>query len=146
MMRRRGESVRLDRSYKWRPGAYGLVLSGNDALITMSFELEPSPQLPGGGIDPGESPLQALHRETLEETGWRIAVERRIGCYRRFSYMPEYDLWAEKICAIYLCRPVQKIMEPIEAFHMPLWAPLESLPDLLPDPSQSEFMKDILEA
>jgi len=146
MMRRLGERPDPNRSYWRRPGAYGIILSGNTALLTMSYEHEASPQLPGGGIDPGEGPLQALHRETLEETGWRIAVERRLGCYQRFSYLPEYGKWAQKICSVYLCRPIIKISEPTEAYHMPLWAPLESLSELLIDPTQGQFVSDHIEA
>jgi len=142
MMRRLGERPDPNRTYLHRPGAYGIILSGETALLTMSFEKEASPQLPGGGIDPGESPVGALHRETLEETGWRIAIERRIGCYQRFAYMPEYDQWAQKVCSIYLCSPVLQIAEPTEALHMPIWAPLEDLPELLIDPTQGQFVSE----
>ncbi|MGH6962705.1 MAG: NUDIX hydrolase [Dongiaceae bacterium] len=37
--------------------------------------------LPGGRVEPNESPLAALHREVFEETGQRIAIERFIGTY-----------------------------------------------------------------
>ena len=83
------------------------------AQITDEVEL----MLPGGGIDPGESPLQALHREVLEEIGWRIARPRRFGAFRRFVFMPEYDLWAEKLCHVYVAHPVRQIAEPIELDH-----------------------------
>jgi len=83
-------------------------------------EPEPELQLPGGGVDPGESPLRALYREVMEETGWSIAAPRRIGAFRRFVYMPEYDMWAEKLCAIYAARPVRQICDPTEPGHMPL--------------------------
>jgi len=36
---------------------------------------------PGGRLDPGESPLQALEREVEEETGYHIKVKRLIGVY-----------------------------------------------------------------
>ncbi|PJN93609.1 hypothetical protein CNY89_19590 [Amaricoccus sp. HAR-UPW-R2A-40] len=58
-----------------------------------------------GGVDPGESPIRALHREVLEETGWTISIQRRLGAFQRYTFMPEYDLWARKVCAVYLCRP-----------------------------------------
>ncbi|MFF5342243.1 NUDIX domain-containing protein [Streptomyces althioticus] len=33
--------------------------------------------LPGGGMDPGESPLEAAEREVREETGWSgLVIER----------------------------------------------------------------------
>jgi 8-oxo-dGTP diphosphatase len=74
-------------------------------------------QLPGGGIDFGESPIQALYREVMEETGWRIAAPKRLGAFRRFVYMPEYDQWAEKICHVYVARPTRQVCDPIEPNH-----------------------------
>lgn len=90
-------------------------------MLTHQSEPLPEFQLPGGGIDPGESPVAALHREVFEETGWSIAALRRIGTFRRFTYMPEYDLWAEKLCMIYLARPVRRIGPPTETGHMAVW-------------------------
>jgi len=143
-MRRFGERPDPKQRYVTRPGAYGLIVKGDEALLTMSFEEEPSPQLPGGGIDRGEQPIPALHREVFEETGYRIAVEHRIGAFQRFCYMPEYDMWARKVCSIYLCRPVYQLGVPSEPFHTDLWAPLEMLPELLVDPSQAEFVAGFL--
>ncbi len=37
--------------------------------------------LPGGGIEPGETREQAAMRETREETGYEIAVDRLVGRY-----------------------------------------------------------------
>ena len=100
MIPRVGEAVRSDRSYRLRPGAYAILLRGRHILLTHQSKPEPEVQLPGGGIDPGEDPIPALHREVLEETGWRIGRATRLGVFRRFTYMPEYDLWAEKLCTV----------------------------------------------
>lgn len=125
-MRRFGEAYRADKRYTARPGAYALLLREGKALLTLQTDEHSTElQFPGGGIDPGESPMQALHRECLEETGWRIGNLRRLTAYRRFVFMPEYDLWAEKICHIYLGRPVQRLCAPSEAGHEALWVPLE---------------------
>ena len=75
-------------------------------LLTYQDGPVPEFQLPGGGIDPGESPVRALHREVMEETGWTIFAPRRIGVYRRFCYMPEYGSHAEKLCSVWIARPV----------------------------------------
>ena len=37
--------------------------------------------LPGGGVEIGESLAAALHRETLEETGLTVGITRYIGVY-----------------------------------------------------------------
>lgn len=121
MIRRYGEPAKLGQFYKRRPGVYAVL--ARDGMILATHQAEPVPeyQLPGGGIDPGENPIAALHREVREETGWKIAVIRRLGVFRRFTYMPEYGIWAEKICSVYLARPVYQLGPPTEAGHSAVW-------------------------
>ncbi|WP_170596666.1 NUDIX hydrolase [Ruegeria arenilitoris] len=121
MIRRFGETPEPGRKYTRRVGVYALLPRGASLLLTCQTEPGPDLQLPGGGIDPGESPIVALHREVFEETGWSIADPRRVGAFRRFAYMPEYDLWAEKVCLIYRARPVQRKGPPTEPFHEAVW-------------------------
>lgn len=121
MIRRFGEVPQQGQNYILRPGAYALLPRHGKLLVTCQFDPSPDIQLPGGGIDPGESPLPALHREVFEETGWSISAPKRLGAFRRYTYMPEYDLWAEKLCHIYLARPLRKRGPPAEAGHEALW-------------------------
>mgnify|MGYP000651618450 CR=1 FL=1 len=121
MIRRFGSVPQAGRAYERRAGAYAVLARGDRLLVTCQHGSEPDYQLPGGGIDPGESPTMALHREVYEETGWHISTPRRIGTFRRFVYMPEYDLWAEKICMIFLARPTMKIGPPTEPDHSAHW-------------------------
>lgn len=118
-MKRIGENPEKGIPYRDRMGAYAIIFGadGNLLLVEESEEL----QLPGGGIDPGESPMQALHREVIEETGWRISQARRFGCFQRFVYMPDYDLWARKVQLIFMARAVRSLGPPTEAWHQPLW-------------------------
>lgn len=120
MIRRVGPVPRSDKSYRLRPGAYAILPLKNRFLMVAQVGENVEVMLPGGGIDPGESPLQALHREVLEELGWRIAFPRRIGAFRRHVFMPEYNMWAEKLCHIYVARPIRQITEPIEKDHHPV--------------------------
>ena len=118
----------FDRTYTYRPGAYVILRKGNQLLLTIQegFDgLPPELQLPGGGVDAGESPIPAMHREVIEETGWKMRLERKVGAYRRFTYMPEYGFWAEKICHIYLGAPTYRIGDPTEAGHVPVWLPID---------------------
>ena len=109
MIKRYGGAVLPGKVYRRRPGVYSILMRDGAILITHQFEPKPEFQLPGGGIDPGESPSAALHREVMEETGWHIANLRRLGVFRRFTHMPEYGFWAEKICTVYTPRPALHI-------------------------------------
>ncbi len=139
-MRRFGEPVEPGRTYRTRPGAYAVIRAGAKVLITEQAVPRREFQLPGGGIDPGESPLPALHRECLEETGWRIRVLRRLGAFQRYTYMPEYDLWARKICHVYLARPVLRLGDPHEPGHRALWMPVATAAALLANPGDRHFV------
>ena len=88
MIRRYGETVRSGQRYRLRPGVYAILPRGGDLLVTFQSEPVPELQLPGGGLDAGEDPVRALHREVYEETGWHIAAPRRLGAFRRFTFMP----------------------------------------------------------
>jgi 8-oxo-dGTP diphosphatase len=137
---RLGEPARRDIRYRLRPGAYAVLLLGHNVLLTHQAEPVPEYQLPGGGIEPGESPFVSLHREVMEETGWRIGTARRLGAYRRFTYMPEYDLWAEKLCHIYLARPALRLGPPSEAGHAAIWAHVGTAADLVGSPGDRAFL------
>jgi 8-oxo-dGTP diphosphatase len=144
MIRRYGEPVQSGQRYRMRPGVYAILPRGADLLLTFQSEPYPELQLPGGGIDKGEDPVRALHREVYEETGWHIAAPRRIGAFRRFTYMPEYDLWAEKVCHIYLARPVLRLGPPIEPLHTAMWCPAEEATDLLSNAGERDFLRRLI--
>jgi 8-oxo-dGTP diphosphatase len=140
MIRRFGEAVRLDQRYELRPGAYAVLIRDGKLLLTHQAEPQSEVQLPGGGIDPGESPVQALHREVFEETGWHIANPRRLGAFRRFTYMPEYDRWAEKVCHIYRARPVLCRGAPTEKHHTAIWSSPEVAAGILANAGDRMFV------
>jgi 8-oxo-dGTP diphosphatase len=140
MIRRYGETPKMGQRYTRRPGVYAVLVQGDSLLATVQMDPGPEIQLPGGGIDPGEHPITALHREVMEETGWRIAITRKLGTFRRFTYMPEYDLWAEKVCTLYLARPVRRLGPPTEHGHTAIWVPLRDAPRLLGNPGDQGML------
>jgi 8-oxo-dGTP diphosphatase len=144
MIRRYGEPVDPARRYTLRPGVYAILPRGGDLLLTFQAEPLPEVQLPGGGIDKGENPIRALHREVYEETGWHITALRRLGAYRRFTYMPEYDLWAEKLCHIYLATPTLRMGPPVEPGHSALWAPVRVALDLIENAGERGFLRSLI--
>ena len=141
MIRRYGEAVQPGQTYRRRPGAYAILWDGDAMLATFQAEPTPELQLPGGGIDPGEHPAHALHREVLEETGWAISSPRRLGAFRRFAYMPEYDLWAEKLCHIYVARPVIRRSAPTEPHHSAVWIAPPAALKMLANKGDADFVR-----
>ncbi|WP_135502729.1 NUDIX hydrolase [Roseovarius aestuariivivens] len=144
MMRRFGETPDPNRHYVPRPGAYAILVRDGQVLLTHQAEPKPEYQLPGGGIDTGESPVRALHREVFEETGWRITAPRRLGAFKRFAYMPEYDLWAEKTCLIYTALPVRPHGPPVETGHSAVWAAPEVAARVVGNPGDRHFVRTLL--
>src|SRR5688572_2467231 len=53
--------------------------------------------LPGGRREPGETLLQTLEREVLEEAGWSVSAPRQIGVVRLNWLTPLPDAWAEAL-------------------------------------------------
>ncbi|MFD1344022.1 NUDIX hydrolase [Litorisediminicola beolgyonensis] len=144
MIRRYGARPDPGRRYVLRPGVYAILPRDDALLLTWQRVPEREFQLPGGGIDPGESALSALHREVFEETGWRIAAPRRLGAFRRFTYMPEYDLWAEKLCTVFVARPVLRLDAPSEPDHLARWMPVAEAARRLGNPGDRAFVRRFL--
>ena len=139
-MRRFGEPVIHGQRYVRRLGVYGVLMRGGRILLTHQSDPNPEFQLPGGGVDPGESSIQALNREVMEETGWVIHRHRRLGAFKRFTYMPEYDLWAEKLCLIYAAQAVRQKSLPLERGHTAVWADPETAVEMLENDGDRHFL------
>jgi 8-oxo-dGTP diphosphatase len=140
MIKRYGAAPEPGRRYRMRPGVYAVLPRDGQVLCTLQEAETREVQLPGGGIDRGEHPIAALHREVFEETGWSIAAPRRLGAFRRFTYMPEYDLWAEKLCTIYVARPVRRHGPPSEPGHTALWLDPVNAARLLYNDGDRDFL------
>ena len=65
---------------------------------------------------------------------------RRLGAFQRYAYMPEYDLWARKVCHVYLARPALRVGAPAEKGHAAYWMPLETAVSLVANDGDRRFL------
>lgn len=89
---------RDDRNYIKRPGAYALIMRAGKVLIV---DENSGWFLPGGGLELGESPLEALHREMLEETGFRIESPSALTRVRQLTISRSDGTAWDKDCHIF---------------------------------------------
>lgn len=146
MNRRFGTPPEAGRVYTPRAGVYAIIEHKGGLLVTFQERPWPEFQLPGGGIDPGESPLPALYREVREETGFSIHSARRLGVFHRYTYMPDYDLWAQKICQIYHARAGLCLGPPREPGHWAILMPWEDAVEKLAVPGDRHFVRQLAQA
>ena len=76
---------------KFRVALYGVLVENNQVL--MANTRVPSgiiTNFPGGGLELGEAPLEAVAREFHEETGLTVAVKELLFCSQQFQQNPEY--------------------------------------------------------
>ena len=146
MIRRHGEPPRTGIRYPQRTGVYAILPKDGQLLLTFQGDPHDEVQLPGGGVDAGEQPLTALHREVFEETGWHIAAPRRVGAFRRFTYMPDYKRHAAKLCHVYIARPTLRIGPPIEPNHTAVWMRPELALRLLANDGDADLLARVMGA
>ncbi len=87
--------------------------------------------LPGGAVDPGEEPADAVIREVWEETGVEVVPERIAGVYGSpTTYYPNGDAITMTTIS-FVCRPVGGAPRINDSESLDVrYFPLEALPEL----------------
>ncbi len=119
---------------RWRAGVYAVVTRDNKLLLTNQAGTY---NLPGGGMEFGEMPEEAVIRETFEETGIRVKNARLIGCKSNiFKGMRADDIedFFQSIILFYTCDfesgklSIDGIDDHEQTWtEMPEWIPIEKL-------------------
>ena len=90
--------------YKKRTGSYGIIKNTENQFLVVEDE-DGNLYLIGGGIKEGETALEALLRESLEETGHKINVRCFLGKAENHWVSSKYPNWSQhNIRFFYLCQ------------------------------------------
>ncbi|HLL80923.1 MAG TPA: NUDIX domain-containing protein [Ktedonobacteraceae bacterium] len=66
----------------FRVGVNAVIFDGSRVLLSLRRDIGWW-NLPGGGLEPGETVDEALRREVREETGLEVELERLVGVYSK---------------------------------------------------------------
>jgi 8-oxo-dGTP diphosphatase len=120
--------------YRPRPGAYAVIIDEHGRLAL--FHKKDRYFLPGGGIEPGETPEDGLSREVREEIGWTVAIIRRIGEATQYVVTKKEAHFA--IQGTYFeARLLQQIGQPEEPDGELVWLPQQEAIARLPRQSDA---------
>jgi 8-oxo-dGTP pyrophosphatase MutT (NUDIX family) len=125
------------------PAAGAVIPDAAGRILLQAKTHEPGWFLPGGAIEPGEHPEEALVREVAEETGLIVCPRKLVlmigGKDYRYCY-PNGD-WVEILGPLYECEVIGETGEPLdeETSHLQYFA-RENLPQLaMPYPVEALF-------
>lgn len=116
----------------WRPSAYGVVIRDDQVLLSPQFH---GYDLPGGGVDLGETLEEAVIREVKEETGIIVTNPKILHATTSFFKQNHKDgSVVESIMMYYLCEmtggelSIDGFDEHEKAYaQMPEWYPISDL-------------------
>lgn len=82
--------------WRTRQAARAIVLDTNGLMPFIFVSGDNYYKLPGGGIDEGETIMQALQRELLEEAGCDVEIDGEVGTV--IEYRTEYNIKQTSYC------------------------------------------------
>lgn len=109
------------KTYKARYGAYVVIHRKEKQEVILVQAPNGAYFLPGGEIEAGETHLEAIEREMLEEVGFEVSVGRYLGEALEYFYSSHRDTYFEHPGYFYLVDEWKKVAEPTETTNELAW-------------------------
>jgi 8-oxo-dGTP pyrophosphatase MutT (NUDIX family) len=96
------------------PSATALVFDDRQRLLLVQYASRDMWGLPGGALDPGETPADCVVRETWEETGLYVQPRRITGVYGGDNFRVRYENGdvVEYVMTVFECAVVSGTLRP----------------------------------
>ena len=117
-------------------GAFAIIFDEDQRVLISLRDDYDLWNLPGGGVEAGESPWQGAIREAKEETGLEVEVVRFSGVY----YKPDKD----ELCLVFVCKIIGGELSLTNEAREHKYVKVEEIPRNFP-PHQRERIFDALQ-
>jgi 8-oxo-dGTP diphosphatase len=104
----------------FRIGVNALIFEADRVLLALRRDIDWW-NLPGGGMEIGETVEEAVYRETREETGLEVAIDRLVGVYSK----PQ----KQEVVLTFLCRITGGAVTATAESRECRFFPLDALPE-----------------
>ena len=111
-----------NKTYLDRKGAYIIPVKGEEVGVV---ETPKGFFFLGGGIDVGETDIECITRECMEEAGYQVEIKKKVCSAETYCKHPTIGFF-HPIQSYYLGELTSKIKEPIED-HLFKWIKCENL-------------------
>ncbi len=133
--------------YRKRPGAYAIIVNKNDdkiGIVKVITDEGVENFYLGGGIEEGETKLEALKREMIEEAGYTIKNIKELEEVGSYIFAEDHG-YIEVIASVYIAEFDKKVAEPIEKDHNVIWVKPEEYVDKMFREWQTYIMEKFIE-
>lgn len=117
-------------------GAFAIILNESGQVLLSHRRDFDAWNLPGGGVESGELPTEAVVREVQEETGLEVVIERLVGVYGKVI--------KDELVFAFTCRVVGGELVLSDEADQHVYFSLEELPPNVP-PKQVERIRDAIQ-
>ncbi len=138
-----GHALKDGVEYFFRECCYGLAEKDGKLMLVYS-EKDKNYSVPGGGMEEGETPIEAIQREFLEETGYSIKqVKHFIDVHS--SGRNNKGVYVEQFSHVFkVVIDEESKVEPLENWHKANFYTIEEVKSLVKSYWQTQFFNKFL--